>query len=236
MPQIKLRNAPLYVGMVGDARVKLRNAPMYVAVQSPPVVEFRSVRAYALTQPANTTQLRNVRMYALVQMAPLTYLAKAGAVALLEAINKEHSKTLTAEQVYFENPQPLAGDDHFNSQITMKPHAVFPYSGQMVFRYNRFVIADFFAGKDTSTLPAGSQTTIHGRLAAINSTFGCSLSTTDVVNAPVAANTTGLTLTIATTSILFVPGSKMFIGQSLPADDLSVKAPVTDLGGFDAEG
>jgi hypothetical protein len=236
MAQLKLRNAPLYVGALNPGQLKLRNAPVYVAIQSMPTIDIRNVRAFALTQPAVDVTLRKVRAYALVHPSPVTYLSMKADVALLTAVNKEHGKNFTESQVFFENPRALAGDARYNSKVSMKPQPTYPYSGSMEFRYNRWPIADAFQGLDTSTLPAGNQTTVHARLAAINAAFGRNFATYDVVNSPVAANATAVTLTVASTSFLFTPGTSITIGSSLPANDLSIKAPVTDLGGFDAEG
>jgi hypothetical protein len=159
-----------------------------------------------------------------------------GDVALLTAVNKEYVKELTVDQVFFENPRALADDARYNSKVSMKPKPGFPYSGSMEFRYNRWPIVDAFQGLDTTTLPAGNQTTVHARLAAINAAFGRNFATYDVVNSPVAANATAITLTVASTSFLFLPGTSITIGGDLPANDLSINAPVTDLGGFDVEG
>ena len=235
MAQFKLRNAPLYVGVLAPPQLKLRNAPVYVAIQAMPTVEVRTVRAYALAQPAVDINVRTLRAYALIAPPPKGYLSTNGAVALLAAVNKQYGKTLTDAQVFFENPRAFAGDDRYNSKVTMKPQASFPYAGTMEFRYNRWLLSDAFIGSDTTVLPAGNQTTVHARLPAINAAFGCNLATTDVVNAAVAANATTIVLVAASTSFLFTPGSTVTIGKALPANDLSVKAPVTDLSGFDPE-
>lgn len=234
MDQLKLRNAPLYVAALAPGNLKLRAAPVYVAIQSPPNLDVRNVRAYALAVPDVDITVRKLSAYALVQPSPVTYLALRGDVALLQAVNKEHGKTLTDAQVFFENARVLANDGRYNSQVTMKPKEGFLYSGSMTFRYNRFPIDDFFASQDTSTLP-GNQTTIHARLAAINAAFGCNLIAADVVDGPVAADATSLTLTVASGSFLFAPGSQSTIGTAPSAPDLATMAPVTDLGGFDPE-
>ena len=233
MAQFKLRNAPQYVAALHPGVFKLRSAPMYVAVQSPPDLDVRNVRAYALAVPDVDITVRKLSAYALVQPSPVTYLALRGDVALLQAVNKEHGKTLTDAQVYFENARVLANDGRYNSQVTMKPKEGFLYSGSMTFRYNRFPLNDFFAAQDTSVLPAGNQTTIHARLPAINAAFGCNLATTDVVDGPVAADAQAITLTVASGSFLFSPGSQSTIGSAPSAPDLAQLAPVTNLDGFD---
>lgn len=229
MDQIKLRNAPMYAGVPYPAVVKLRNSVMYAAVQSPPVMIIRDVRAYALAEPLASSYYRNFRAYALVGPLPLDYLKMKGSVALLTAINKEHKKSITAEQVSFGDPTSIT-DPVYNSSVPMIAAPGWLYSGQMVFRYNRYRI-DQMLETENPAKPAGTATTIHGRLAGINAAFGCNLEPRDVVDGVVAANTTGFRVTIASTSHLFIPGSSVVFGTLPVTPDLS-SIGVSTLSGF----
>lgn len=234
MAEFNLRNAQLYAAQTTPVVANVRNMPIYAAVQSPPVLEVRSTPAYLLYTANPEVTVRNVTAYALYAPVAVSYLKMKGSVALLTAINKEHGKSITAAQVTFGNPTPLA-NNQFNTTVAMTAAEDWKYSGDMVFRYDRYPLEYLFIGQQLN-LPAGNQTTIHARLPGINAAFGCNLETRDVVNGPVAANATGFVLTVANTSHLFLPGTTVTLGTSLPANDLSIKAPVTDLGGFDSEG
>lgn len=212
-----------------QSSVKTLNA--YVISAESPTAQVRTVSGLALIEPTAKLDVRKIYGLALIADIPREYLKMKGATALLTAINKEHSKSLTTAQVSFLDPSAIVGDITFNASVPMIPAADWLYSGQMVFRYNRYDLVELLGtGKP---LPTGNQTTIHERLPAINAQFLCNLEPRDVVDGPVSSSATGLTLKIAATSYLFVPGSQVRLGTS---DNLSVLAPVKDLVGFDPEG
>lgn len=234
MAQFTLRNAQIYAAQTVPGQMTLRNAQIYAAVVSPPTLEVRNATAYALASQPPAATLRNVTAYALYTPSSLAYLRMKGATALLTAINKEHSKTITTDQVSFGDPEVLTGNQ-YNTRVAMIAKPTYSYSGQMLFRYDRFKIADLFVDQQLD-LPAGNQTTIHARLPAVNAAFNCNLEARDIVDGPVAANATSITLTVAATSHLFLPGTQITFAVAVPSNDLSALASQTALDGFDVEG
>lgn len=212
------------------ANTSVRTVAAYAIVAEASTAHVRKIAGLALLDPAAKADVRKISGVALIADIPRDYLKMKGATALLTAINKEHSKTYTTAQVSFNNPSSIV-DMTYNTSVPMIPAPDWLYSGQMVFRYNRYDLAELLGyGKP---LPAGNQTTIHARLPAINAQFLCNLEPRDVVDGPVSATATGLTLKIAATSYLFNPGSEVRLGTSNNMADL---ATTTDLAGFDAEG
>jgi hypothetical protein len=233
MTQANLRNTPIYAGVLVTPQVKLRNTPIYVAVQPPAKADVRKVSGYALVTPPVQALVRKISGYALLSPVPITYLRMKGATALLTAINKEHNKTLTTAQVSFGDPS-AAVSEKYNAQVAMIPNPTWDYGGQMVFRYTRYPLGNAFDSANPA-MPAGSQTTVHGRLAAINATYNLNLETRDIVDGPVSASATGFVLTAASTSYLFVPGSKVTVGDP-NSNNLATLITTSALNSFQAEG
>lgn len=194
-----------------------------------PTVNIRNLRALIVTRPEPVIELRKISAYLMVRPAPVAYLKQPGQIALLSAINKQYVKTLTTNEVSFNDPVGIS-DPTFNCKVTMVAKDASNFSGDMTFRYNRFRL-DEMIGSDTIDNPAGTQTTIHGRLTAINAANNCNLEARDVVNGTVASNTTGFMLTIASTSHLFTPGSQVTVGSPPAGNNLSTIA-VDTLSGF----
>lgn len=207
MTEIQLRVAPTYALVETKVELQLRAAPTYALIADPDRADIRSVRLYAALKTPEVSDVRSVRMYAIVKASPIEKLRLDGATTLLAAINTEHSKTLTFDQISFNDPVNIV-DLNYNSKVTLVAAHDFMYSGTMDMRYNRFDLIDLFQGLSL-TLPTDTVTTIHGRLAKINTTFDCNLKPRDVVDGPVAANATSLTLTVASGSFLFIPGTKV---------------------------
>lgn len=229
-----IRSLQAYVITPPPVESRVRQVNAYAITGQPVISELRKISGVVLYEDAPIAVVRTIYGLALIADVSKTYLKMKGAVALLTAINKEHGKTLTAVQVSFADPAP-SDDPSFNTTVAMLPAPDWLYSGQMVFRYERYALEELFRN-ESLTLPVGNQTTVHERLAGVNSAFGCNLEPRDVVDGPVAANATGFTLTVASTSYLFLPGTSIRLGAPPPVTDLAQLSPNTDLAGFDAEG
>lgn len=198
------------------ADVNLRTAPMYALVSPPIEAQVRSLRFYALIQPPPQVNVRSVRTYAVVRRPPYAALKMEGAAGLLAQINKEHNKTLTLDQVDMSPPSAGVVNDDYNSKVTLTAKASWTYYGDMTIRYDRHDIANAIY-PNPAGLPPDTATTIHGRLAKLNTKFGTNLQPRDVVDGPVAANATTYKLVAASTSYLFLPGSELVL-EYLAAD------------------
>ncbi|MNY36506.1 hypothetical protein D3C86_1710000 [compost metagenome] len=108
------------------------------------------------------------------------------------------------------------------------------YSGSYTFQYQRFALTVPFDGQALD-LPTSVGSTVHATLDAINAKFGVKLETTDVVDGPIANGAVSVTLTVKDTSVLYLPGSFVTLGQSDADVPFATIAPVTDLLGFDPE-
>lgn len=173
----------------------------------------RNERVYALTVASPTLTTRMVAAYALVK--PVIPLPTG--ITAREAI-KRMALTLTNEPFttdMFEVGVPVAEreptHDH-NTRVRLTPTADSGFGGSKVFYYRRKTVADGFAPYlNASTFDVSGYEDVHSLLGALQEATGLSLLPIDFVNTPITGST--VTLTAATGSHFFIPGTELVLGQ-----------------------
>lgn len=224
-----LRNAPTYVVIPADQRMNLRNAPVYAIVTEAPGAQLRSTSLFVLEESKPYVDLRKVTAFVMTaEVKPSLFTSLNGLETLRLAIKKELGVSVTDALATFGNPVPLTGV--YNSAVTLTANPNSDFQGTVSVQYNRFPFEEAFKGKDTSQV-IGAATSIHGRLATINSFFGLKLEPRDVVDKVLKPDTPGFTLVAASTSYLFKPGTSITIG-SVSGSDLGTVIENDQMDGF----
>jgi len=213
----------------------LRSVDAYVAVAPPTSVDVRDVGGFALVKTVDPIAVRMLKGYVLVDQVKLPNFSLSGGTTLLAAINKEKNVNFTAAQLVFGLPQPTADTtQYYNTTVLVTAKKASGYTGSYTFQYRRYALDVVFDGQ-TLDLPTSVGSTVHATLDAINTKFGIKLETTDVVDGPIANGAVSITLTVKSTSVLYLPGSFVTLGQSDADVPFATIAPVTDLPGFEPE-
>jgi len=224
-----LRNAPTYAALASEQKLNLRNAPVYAIVGDPPGVQLRSTSMFVLEEQKSAFNVRKISAFVLEAVIPASlFTSLNGLETLRAAIKKELGIAVNDALATFGNPVTVSGT--YNTAVTLTATPDTDYEGTVSIQYNRFKLAEAFKGKDTSQV-IGAATTIHGRLATINSFFGLKLEPRDVVDKVLLPDAPGFTLVVASTSYLYQPGTTMRIGVE-NANDLSIQIEVDQMNGF----
>lgn len=189
----------------------------YAAVSPASGVSVREVVAYSWERPKGTVGLRSVTGYAWrLNVAPLP-LGKTGQLALLDLINEVTDVTFTIGTGTY----PLvfgaltADASVLNTNTALSLTCPSKYSGSISVHYNRQLLTRAFPNAATTPLfSIPSATTIRALVPQINSTFGVHLVATDLVDGPVSAGATQITIAAASTSYMFTPASTQVLGTS----------------------
>jgi len=207
-----LRSADVYVATKPVPTIEIRKATAYILATVVDPLTIRKVNGYALTTSQDPIDIRRISGYALTDQVKRPSFALSGIVALLAAINKEKSVSLTLDTVSFANPtvNPTT-TDYLNTYIKVSAKRASGYQGDYTFNYHRFLLSEAFEGQ-TLSLPATVGSTIWATLAAINTKYGLKLEQSDIVNGAIANGATGFTLTVAATSIYYQPGTTVVLG------------------------
>lgn len=208
MSEIQVRNAPAYAVVAGPHQLDVRNVPVYAVVQEPPRAGVRKVMTYVLSEVPPEASVRKVVAYVLSSATINPYVRLAGMAAIKAAVLKEQGVDLDAQHVEIGVPEVQSGN--YKTKLVLTAGELANYGGTFTLNYNRFGLDEAFYGANFSNVPAGGST-VHSRLAAINSTYNLTLQTTDVVDGP--ASDAGFRLEVASGSYLFVPGTFLVFGN-----------------------
>jgi len=181
----------------------------------PTPVKLGSIQGYALTSSAVAMRVGAIQGYALVRTPNLPNFALTLSAALLAALNKQYLTSFTAAQVSFGPPVALANDPDYNTTSLLTTNRTSGYTGNKTMRYNRVDFSLALQGKDPALPTTGMGSTIWTSLAAINTKFGWSLTTADVVDKPITG-LTGFSLVATDTNPFMIPGSFVRIGNQIP--------------------
>lgn len=110
-------------------------------------------------------------------------------------------------------PVALTGDSTYNSRVLVKPTILAKLSGQMYFRFNR-VPLNKMLDVSGSKVTIDGITKVSGLLAKLSAASNLSITMDDLVEADIPAGSVATTLTAASTSRFFIPGTTLGIGQS----------------------
>lgn len=137
-----------------------------------------------------------------------------GTQALLDLIAARSLTTRPSSHFTAGVPEVLAGDANYNTRVLVAPTAPAKLSGQMYFRYNRVTLDKI--QMTANQFDIGTATSVSALLPTLNAASGMSLTMDDLVEATIPATATSFTLTAASTSRLFIPGSTFKVGLFAP--------------------
>lgn len=181
----------------------------YALANPPASVQLRDIRGYAMVTLPATVQLRSIGGYAMV---PFGYLPKGQtpAQALMALILLQGRTTRPA--THFNLGQVEVGTETgYDSKVKVTPTALALLGGEMYFHYNR---VNMNRMPDLSSIVIGSAANVHALIPQINTLTGMQLTTDDLVNDAIPAGYPEITLTAASSSYLFVPGTQIQIGNT----------------------
>lgn len=247
-PKLQVHDVVVYGASPRQTQVKLHDAVVYGASPRAPQGSVGDVQALLLTPDVRPTEVYDTSALVLVddQTPPLARSpvvlaltrdtvqmpnwALDGQTWLKGLLTKEYGGNWNSAPVVFSDPQPLTvGQFNSDVQLAVIPGKGLPYSGKMRFKYHRWSLLRALEGKDTSGF-TGYGKTMHESLAAINAAFGLALSPYDVVDFQIPAGLTQVPLTIANTSLMYTPGTRVTLGS---AKTMAGNFASTDLPGFD---
>lgn len=194
---------------------------------------LRNIQGYAFETVPPGMILRNVHGYAF-ERAPLPLpLNVTGDLALYQLINDNVKPgigvTWSASNSTLGTPATDSTYGTTNTRISITAGSNSGYGGSVNLFYTRRPITDAITGS-VSLGTIASDTTVVAMLPTINSKYGLNLTAQDVVDGVVKAGATFVTITIASGSWVFLPGSVVAAGQ---VQSLATATPVVDLLGFD---
>lgn len=189
-------------------------------------VSIASVQGYALANPPAQIQLRDIRGYSMVTMPAAIQLRGIGgyvmvpfrtlptgqtAAAALMALILTLSKTVRPASHFNLAAVEVSTLTGYDSKVNVTPTASALLSGSMYFYYNR---VNMVRMPDLSSIVIGSAANVWALIPQINTLTGMQLTTNDLVNDIIPAGYPEITLTAASTSYLFTPGSQCQIGNT----------------------
>lgn len=193
---------------------------------------LRQIVGYAFETIPGSEVVRSIAGYAF-ENAPRTIpMSKTGDLSMYDLINNNRivSTVFSTSNTTLGTPTALSQLDTngHNTSVSLTAKNGSGYSGSITFYYLRRPIGDL----NPTSLSLGTisvDTTIYAVLATINSKYSWNLSQSDVVDGIVKAGAQGITLTAASGSYLFVPGSQVIVGLHTA---LSSAVATTALTGF----
>lgn len=207
MSEIQVRSTPTYALVAGPHQIDVRSVPTYALVEEPPRGAVRKIVAYVLSEVPPEANVRKVVAYVLSSVQINAYVRMEGAAAIHAAVLKEQGVDMAAEHLVLGEPQSQPGAH--NTSVVVTADQLSNYGGTFTLNYSRFGLDEAFWGGNLTTVPAGGST-VHSRLAAVNTTFNLSLTPQDVVDG--VASDAGFRLVAASGSYLFTPGVQVVFG------------------------
>jgi hypothetical protein len=146
---------------------------------------------------------------------------KASAAALLDLINSHLlSGSFTADQLSFATPVTDTSVDGLNTTVQVTATGTAPVSGSVTLRYARIAISRLFTVKSFELTPPASNTTISALLTQINAAYGTSFLAGDLVDGPVLAGATSITLQPAANNYILDSNSTVTLSGTQPVKAL----------------
>lgn len=173
-----------------------------------PTALVRQASVYVLAAPAAVAKVRQAAIYVLVEPQATAPKGVTGEDGLLALINKVTSVVLDFNKISLGNPIEVSGQER-NTQIAVLGKVSGGYSGSYNVLFNRLPIAQGVA--PGSHIAANTVTKVHDLIGLLNTASGMVLTARDLVNDTITAGQTDITLTAASTSLFFVPGSTVAI-------------------------
>lgn len=198
----------------------------YLEEDRKPVTLRRTV-GQVLVQALDPITLRGVQVeYLEIEILP-PKLDKPAWPSLLAKINEYNGTKFTQQDVTFENPTAVNLPGKYNTRLTLRAQPSSQHSGTVDVYYPRFPISNYLKG-DPKPLDLTGKDSVHDLLPQINALWGLVLDTYDVVDSAIEPSGE-FYVTIANSSLYFVPGSRYRYGSSVP---LSSEFAVQDIGSW----
>jgi hypothetical protein len=210
LPQDTLRSFTPVVWAFSPGQGKIRQAPVHVLMPVPGKGLIRQVAAHVLMP---NRKLPNA----------------GGAQAILNLVNSEAKQVFTTSQISIGAPAASTAVPNTNTVIEVSALAGSGYSGEVNLYYSRINVANVFASTQFLLPAITSATTKSALIPAINTAYGTYLVPTDIVDGPVPAGTTSITLTIAAGSYVYIPGTQVTL---MNTKALTSAITTTALNGF----
>lgn len=210
---VSISNAQGYVLSAEPKKASVAEIHGYVLHTPPAPAAFRQIAGYAIATLPSPLLTRQIAGYALINDGnPIV--GKNGRDAIFDAILAQ-SKTVRPK-THFTLGQPEAFDyvgpaSSYNARIKLTANVVAKLRGEMWFYYNRTSIAHIV--RDPNAIRVIGVATTHDLIPVINAATGYVITTDDIVNEPIPADSDWFEITAAATSHMFLPGSKGIVGQ-----------------------
>ena len=188
---------------------------------------LRRLQGQVLTLSRDPLSLRAFQVeYIELEIRPPSFVG-APWPKLLAKINEYNNTTFTVDQVTYENPVSVNLPGRYNSRLTLRAKPSSQHSGTVDVYFPRFSIKDYLKGEPKLFDKTGMDS-VHDALTKINELWGLALTTSDVLDTPFEPSGS-FYVTVAPTSLYYIPGERYRYGTAVP---LSQDFAVADLGGF----
>lgn len=201
-------------------------AAEFLEVEKSPAV-LRRVQGQVLTLSRDPLSLRAFQVEYLEQeVRPPSFVGEPWP-KLLAKINEANNTNFTVDQVTYENPISVNLPGRYNSRLTLRAKTSSFHSGTVDIYFPRFSIRNYLKG-DPKLFDQTGMNSVHDALTQINQLWGLALTPSDVLDLPFEPSGS-FYVTVAPTSLYFIPGERYRYGTAVP---LSVDFAIADLGGF----
>lgn len=198
----------------------------YLEIEKSPA-SVRRIQGQMLSLSRDPLSLRALQVeYLELEVRPPSY-NQAAWPKLLAKINEYNGTKFTEAMVTFENPTAVNLPGKYNTRLTLRATPASQHSGTVDIYYPRFSVKDVLKG-DPKPFDKTGMASVWDTLPQVNSLWGLQLTTADVLNLPLEPSG-DFFITIAPSSLFFIPGERYRYGLSVP---LSGEYPTQDLVGF----
>lgn len=197
---------------VEPARASVSEIQGYALYQSPNQAAIRQIAGYAVATAPAPLAVRQFAGYAITNGGELV-LGKTGFDAVFDAILNQSKTVRPRSHFNLFKPEPfsLVQGLTYNTRVKITPNAAARLSGEMYFHYNRNHISS--AVKDPAGISIAGKTKTHDLIPLINAATGYVLTTDDIVNEDIPANSISVQIKAADTSYMFIPGTTTSVGS-----------------------
>lgn len=206
---VKIANVQGYALTHANVAAKVSNVQGYALATPPAPLQLRDVRGYAMGVLPLSIGLRSLNGYAMVPFADLPK-GTNGQTSLMNLILQKSKSVRPASQFSLGAPE-VSTEPGYDSKALLTALPAAQLSGSMYWYYNRVRMSRL---TNLSGIVIGAAANTHALISAINTATGMVLTTADIVNDTIPAGSVEVTLTAATTSYFFVPGSTVQLGNT----------------------
>lgn len=181
----------------------------YALATPPAPLALRGLQGYVMGQPATSLALRAIQGYAMVTYNKLPAGVSA-ATALMNLILAKAKNTRGSNQFTLD-PVEVGTRTDYDSKVKLTALPVSLLQGSMYWHYNRIPLGRI---PDLAGVVIGGALSVNELLAKISTVAGFTLSADDFVNDAIPAGAVEITLTAASTSYIWQPGTQVQLGTT----------------------